>query len=66
MTHTPGAMRALDLRQNAAREQLLAAYENAVNDSMEALASALGAAFARDLLTADDFAPRVRAPRPVA
>lgn len=56
---TPAAMRDLDLRQTAGREQLVAAYEEMVNDSMEALASSLTAAFARDLLTADDFAPRL-------
>ncbi len=58
ITHTPAAMRDLDLRQTAGRERLVAAYESMVNESMEALASALTAAFARDLLTADDFAPR--------
>lgn len=52
-------MRELDLRQTAGRERLVAAYEMMVNESMEALASCLTAAFARDLLTADDFAPRL-------
>jgi hypothetical protein len=58
ITQTPGAMRELDLRQTAGRERLVAAYEEMVTESMEALASSLTAAFARDLLTADDFAPR--------
>lgn len=59
---SPAAMRELDLRQTAWREQLVAAYERMVSESMEALASSLNAAFARDLLTADDFAPRLPPP----
>jgi len=55
---SPAAMRDLDLGQTAARQSLLAAYEQAVGESMEALATLLGAALARDLVTADDFAPR--------
>ena len=58
MTLAPAAMRDLDLRQTAERERLKAAYANSVSESMEALASSLTAAFARDLITADDFAPR--------
>ncbi len=55
-------MRELDLRQTAGRERLVTAYELMVSESMEALANSLTAAFARDLLTADDFAPRTLAP----
>ena len=62
VTHTPAAMRELDLRQTAGRERLVTAYELMVSESMEALANSLTAAFARDLLTADDFAPRTLAP----
>jgi len=58
MTLAPAAMRDLDLRQTAERERLKAAYANSVSESMEALATSLTAAFARDLITADDFAPR--------
>jgi hypothetical protein len=59
VTHTPARMRELDLCQTVGRERLVAAYEQMVSDSMTALASTLTAAFARDLLTADDFAPRL-------
>lgn len=55
---SPAAMRELDLGHVAARERLVDAHERMVSESMEALADALTAAFARDLLTADDFAPR--------
>jgi len=56
--HTPAAMRELDLRQTEGRDRLVAAYEEMVSESMKALATSLAAAFTRDLLTADDFAPR--------
>ena len=49
---------ALDKRQAAWREQLVDAYERSVTESMEALAVCLCAAFALDLVGADDFAPR--------
>jgi hypothetical protein len=62
--HTPSEMEALDRRQTASRDQISAAYEQAVAESMEALADQLHEAFARDLVTADDFAPR-RRPRPL-
>jgi hypothetical protein len=58
--HTPKEMQELDRRQSASREQIVAAYERAVAENMEALAASLAEAFARDLVDADDFAPRVR------
>ena len=51
----------LDRRQAALREQLVGEYERTVAESMEALASCLGAALALDLVGADDFATRRRA-----
>ena len=58
----------LDRRQASSRELLVDAYEQSVAESMEALADCFGAAFARDLVTADDFRPvaaaRSRAARP--
>jgi len=59
VSHSAATMRELDLRQTAGRERLVAAYQEMVTESMEALATSLTAAFARDLLTADDFAPRL-------
>jgi hypothetical protein len=60
--HTSEEMQALDRRQAASREQIVAAYEQAVAESMEALATNLREALERDLVGADDFAPR-RLPR---
>jgi hypothetical protein len=57
-SHTPAEMQALDRRQAASREQILEAYERAVAESMEELAGTLREALARDLVSADDFAPR--------
>jgi hypothetical protein len=51
-------MAALDRSQAASREVITAAYERAVAENMEALADALREGFARDLVGADDFAPR--------
>ena len=45
------------------REEIVAAYERSVSESMEALAAILGPALEQDLVGADDFAPEVR-PRP--
>jgi threonine synthase len=56
--HTQEEMEELDRRQSASREQLVAAYERAVTENMEAMAGSLREALARDLVGADDFAPR--------
>ena len=55
---TRGELAELDKLQAASREQLVEAYERSVTESMEALATCLGAAFELDLVGADDFAPR--------
>jgi hypothetical protein len=55
--HTPAEMEALDRRQSAAREAIVAAYESSVKESMSALAADLHEALARDLIGADDFRP---------
>jgi uncharacterized Zn finger protein len=59
--HTAAEMAELDKRQTASREQIVAAYERSVAESMETLADTLAEAFARDLLGPDDFAPLKRA-----
>lgn len=59
--HTAQEMAALDRRQCASRDQIVAAYERSVAESMAALADTLAEAFARDLLGPDDFAPLRRA-----
>jgi hypothetical protein len=51
-------MAELDRRQSEWREQIVAAYERSVTESMEALATCLVAALDQDLIGADDFAPR--------
>lgn len=56
--HTRAEVRDLDRRQAEWREELVAAYERSVTESMDALARLFGAALARDLIGADDFAPR--------
>ena len=56
--HTAAEMADLDRRQSASREQIVAAYEQSVTESMELLADTLAEAFARDLLGPDDFALR--------
>jgi threonine synthase len=58
--HTAEEMDDLDKRQSASREQIVAAYEQSVAESMEHLAEMLAEAFARDLLGPDDFAPPLR------
>jgi uncharacterized protein YbbK (DUF523 family) len=55
-------MAELDRRQSEWREEIVAAYERSVTESMEALAACLVPALDRDLIGADDFAP----PRRVA
>ena len=51
-------MAELDRRQTAWREEIVAAYERSVTESMEALAACLVPALEGDLIGADDFAPR--------
>jgi len=58
-------MAELDRCQAAWREEIVAAYERSVSESMEALAAILVPALALDLVGADDFAPRWRG-RPAA
>jgi hypothetical protein len=53
---TPAGLQALEQAQAAARAALVAAYEELVAESMEALAASFAAALERDLLGADDFA----------
>jgi hypothetical protein len=53
---TPAGLRELEQAQAAARAALVAAHEDLVAESMEALAAAFAAALERDLLGADDFA----------
>jgi len=53
-------MAELDRCQVAWREEIVAAYERSVSESMEALAACLGPALELDLVGADDFAPRRR------
>jgi hypothetical protein len=56
--YTRAAMRELDDRQSMLRESIISAYEASVAEAMEALAACLGTALERDLIGADDFAPR--------
>ncbi len=51
-------MAELDRRQTEWREEIVAAYERSVTESMEALAACLVPALEGDLIGADDFAPR--------
>ena len=53
-----GELAELDKRHAAWRELLVDAYERSVVETMEALAVCFGAALERDLVGADDFAPR--------
>lgn len=53
-------MAELDRRQSEWREEIVAAYERSVAESMEALAACLVPALEQDLIGADDFAPRPR------
>jgi hypothetical protein len=53
----------LDRCQAEWRDEIIAAYERSVSESMEALAAVLGPALERDLVGADDFATRRRRPQ---
>jgi hypothetical protein len=53
-------MAELDRVQTEYREEIVAAYERSVSESMEALAAILVPALALDLVCADDFAPLLR------
>lgn len=55
-SHTATEVDELDRRQTVSRDQIVAAYEAAVAESMEALAANLHEALERDLVSADDFA----------
>ncbi len=57
--HTRADMRELDRRQAEYRAEIVTQYERMVTESMEALADCLGTALALDLVSADDFAPRL-------
>lgn len=57
-------MAELDRCQVAWRDEIVAAYERSVSESMEALAACFGPALALDLVGADDFAPRPSVRRP--
>jgi uncharacterized protein YbbK (DUF523 family) len=66
MTHlqapyTRADMAELDRRQSEWRDEIVAAYERSVTESMEALAACFVPALDRDLIGADDFAPPRRA-----
>ena len=61
-SYSRAAIRELDERQSELRQTILSAYERSVAEAMEALAASLGAALERDLIGADDFAPRRIAP----
>ena len=56
-------MQELDRSEAACRDEIVAAYERSVSESMEALASVLVPALELDLVGADDFAPSPRARR---
>jgi hypothetical protein len=60
--HSRAELRALDRRQAECRQALVDAHERSVKESMDALATLFGVALARDLIGADDFAPRRFAP----
>ena len=62
VTCTRAQARELDRRQAQWREVIVSAYEISVVETMDALATCLGAALALDLIGPDDFAPR-RFPR---
>jgi hypothetical protein len=51
-------MAELDRLQSEWRDEIVAAYERSVTENMEALATCLAGALDRDLIGADDFAPR--------
>ena len=60
MPLTSEEMQELDRSQAECRDEIVAAYERSVSESMEALAAILGPALALDLVGADDFAPPAR------
>ena len=60
---TRAEMEELDRCQAEWREEIVAAYERSVSESMEALAEILGPALEQDLVGADDFARSPRRPR---
>ena len=53
-------MQELDRSEAACRDEIVAAYERSVAESMQALAAILGPALEQDLVGADDFAPPAR------
>ncbi len=55
---TRGQLAALDHHHTAGRAALQLAYERCVAESMEAMGHCLAVALERDLVGADDFAPR--------
>ena len=56
-------MAELDRRQTEWRDEIVAAYERSVTESMEALVACLVPALDLDLICADDFAVPSRRPR---
>jgi hypothetical protein len=58
VTCTRAQVRELDRQQAQWREAIVSAYETSVVETMDALATCLGAALALDLIGPDDFAPR--------
>ena len=56
-------MQELDRSEAECRDEIVAAYERSVSESMEALAAILGPALEQDLVGADDFAPPARVRR---
>ena len=67
MTVAAGAARARDMEeldrcQSEWRDEIVAAYERSVSESMEALAAILGPALELDLVGADDLFSRRRPP----
>ena len=58
VAYSPHDMAELDRLQTEWRDEIVAAYEQSVTESMEALVASLVSALDRDLIGADDFAPR--------
>jgi hypothetical protein len=56
-------MAELDRRQSEWRDEIVAAYERSITESMEALVACLVPALDLDLIGADDFAVPSRRPR---
>src|SRR5918997_2847225 len=59
VAYARGDMAEFDRVQTEWRDEIVAAYERSVTESMEALAASLVAALDRDLIGADDFGRRV-------